>query len=1234
MQCKIITEIMLILAREVRAWDMRENIGVNMAVLKYERYIVKLSVEQKVRLITSTDFYKSSSVGNYEFPVFELKNQPFDESCKGTRVTHFPSDIALASSWNSELVSDVYAAIGEEARAKNSFAYFNCTNDLSREKFTTDNCVLARYLAEKISGLRRGGAYVNFEDTQSDDDEVSTARRSVRDIVLSSSTPSSVIFSDIAEAETVVKRYKYGDLVYGVVSSVDEALDFLYSGASFMFLTEDIFDALANKLSSLIEAYKQAHTRFVNDKMTESSFARLVRNFKIFDGEILDRACDGVIDVLFTMQNARDNQNESFKALKKGETAAFDEINHNTLALNAARQSAVLIKNEDGLLPLKHNLKIAVLGEYAKDLTYQRGYYHTSSTAEMLPFSVINIYELDTVGYGLGYAKGERGRSDLIDHAHLLCNDADCAIVYLSAPRGADRLPAEQMELLNAIAGRHAKIVAVVACDGNIDMSFTDLCDAVLLTYIAGQGGTVAALDILTGMVSPSGRLTAPAGIIGGDGLIEKYPFGYGLSYTRFEYSNLQVNESGVSFTVRNVGGYDGYAIPCMYVVKKNTKSSFKIKSLKGYTKVFVNRGDAVRVKIPFDETTFSQYSAEDGYFVEGGLYTVSIGESETTDTLSGILMLKEYDEKRKFKNAVVETSTDGRVVDFSESDLPPAVKAARKKLPVALRIALAVVIALYVDAILVFFAVGDAIADKNLIFYAILGVVALVVNGLAIAYILITAAQRGKQKYLHPNAVLTDMLDNVGEFTEIAKVKYKQPVEGQQEEPEITEEQAAEQEAAEALAATYEVRFDDTEATDMARAEKVSFGELCRNLRNFAIHRGINLEISSARALIAAFASCKLVFVTSKNVELLPSFVKILNEYYGNDSPIRAEDNWDSLSDLLWEEEEDKFVLSAFSNAVYGAHKSREQERVLIIENVNINNLGRYFSNFLEYANHPTEEFVISFNEETSFRLPDNLTYVLVAKDGYLDMLPTEILNASLVTEVVLSAATMTDVDEAEPKIISHEDFLLMLSEAKEEHFVTERIWRKVDALSETLNATEKFAIGNKNIIQSESFTSVMLSCGADEAEAVTNMFLSKLSYILKNTRMFRQDGGDKAVFAVVEKLFGDEELTKIKRSLTKTVRVTEAAPDGAPAAEESSATAATTDESSATATETAAEETPAPVEEQVAEPAQSEEQTAVEEPAEEPVPEAAPATEEPAEQPATEEPAQTDDGDTEEGL
>ena len=1124
-----------------------------MAPLKYERLIVKMSLEQKLTLITSGEFFKSSPVGSYEFPTFNITKDPYDESTKGVHVTQFPCDSALASSWNTELVTEVYAAIGAETRVQNPYAYFNCTNDLKKENIVDEYFVLGKFLAGKIDGLRRSNAYVNFEDAIPETEELALPMRGVRDEVLATAAPTSMIFNDVTTMDDSTHKFRYKDMIFGLVSTVEEALDYLYNGASFLFLKEDIFDTLLNQLKTLTTSYVTAHTKYVNDKMAESTFARLCRTFKIFDGEIIDRACDNIIDIVFSMKAAKDSPAE-FKSLKKGENSTFDEINHSELARTAARQSAVLLKNDGKLLPLKHSLRVAVVGEYAKDIKYQRGYYHSRATQERLPFDAINDYEMNTVGYALGYAKGEIGRTDLIDHATSLANQADVVLLYLALDKGEDKLPPEQMELLNAISGRGAKIVAIVASTENPDMSFATKCSAVLLTYVSGQGGATAALDIITGEVCPSGKLAKSIGYQGATGYIKQYPAGYGLSYTTFAYDNLKVNESGVSFTVRNTGDFDGFAVPLMYVKKNNTKSGFVEKTMRGFTKVFVSKGDAVRVKIPFTEQTFSLYSEDKGYYVESGMYTVTVGENEKDEILAGSLLLKDYTEKNKFKNKIVQTITDGeakgRTVSFSESDLPADVVAERKKLPFALRMCLALMLALYVDGILALFAFTDYIlANKTLIAYAVIGAIALIVTVLVIVYICVIAHHRHAEKYLHPNVVLTEMLENVEEFAEIAKVKYKLPVEEEkeeEEEEEVTkdedeEDEDEDEEPETQYTATYEVNFRESDSSDSIISAKVSFAELNRNLRDYLVHHGINLEASSARALTAAIISTKLVFLTSKNTELYPKFVKLLNEYYGNETLIRADDDWKSLSNLLWEtgDGEGKFVLSAFSNAVYGAYKAKEQERVIVIDNVNLANLGSYFSHFLDYCNHPTEEYIISFNDDTSFRLPDNLTYVLAVQDGVLDGLPTEVLNASTVVDLLLTESNVPSDDEIVPKSMSHEDYILTLSEIKEAEFVTEKIWKKVDALAEAIGETEKFAIGNKNIIQMESFTSVMIDCGADEAEAVVGMFLSKLGYIIKNTRAYRQDGGEKTVYALIEKLFTEIELTKIKRLLNKPSRV-----------------------------------------------------------------------------------------------
>ena len=1108
-----------------------------MAALKFERYIVKMSLEQKLRLITSTEFYKSSPVGGYEFPVFDVTRNPYTEECREMRVTQFPNDVALASAWNPALTEEVYAAIGEETRAVNSFGYYDCTNDLSEENITSDNTILAEFLSRKVAGLRRGNQFVNFRGADYGDSKKQSELRAVRDKIFSVAQPNSVIISDPEDGENLRRRFKYDGMTFGVVSSVEEALGFLYGGACFLFLKEDVFDPLLNKLTTLTEAYAPAHLQFVNGKIPESSFARMLRNFKIFDGGVIDKACDDIISVLFAMKQANEDASLNFKSLS-GDGARFDEINHDALALAAARQSAVLIKNQNGILPLRRGVKVAVMGESAKFSKYARSYINSTPTNEVTAFEAINDYAIDTVGYALGYANGEVGRSDLFDHAAALSGKADCVLLYLAAEKGAQNLPPEQLALVDMLAGRGVKIIAIVSSEGQIDVGFADKCEAVLLTYVSGQGGVRAALEIVSGAITPSGKLVAPAGKYDGGEFTQIYPLGHGLTYARFAYENLKVNESGASFTVKNVGNCDGYAVPQLFVRKKNTLSEFKEKTMKGFKKAFVKAGDSVRVQIPFDQFTFSQYSDEKGYFVEGGLYTIYIGEKIEDDDFSGILLLKKSQEKKDFESRVVDSYDDGSAVEFSESNLPSDVKNARKKLPFALKITLALILAIYIDAVLALFIFGDVIGSKDTLFYAICGAVAAIANALIIAYICVSSKRRKAEKYLHANVVLTDMIDNVEEFTEIAKVKYAQPVEGdfdQSPDQFAQQEQAEEQE----VAATYEIKFDEGEQIETAPYENVSFGELCRNLRDFALTRGVNLEITSARVLVAAIASCKIVFLTSKNAEMLPRFVNILSEYYGNESVVTADGEWRSVGDLLWcaGEEDGKFVPSRFSKAVHAASSSKEREAAVVIDNVSFKNLGSYFYSFLDYANHHTESYVINFNEETQIELPDNLTYILVPQGGIPDYIPTEILNGSIVAEVMLSPVENTPEEQVEPKSVSHEDYLNLIAAAKENSFVSERVWKKLDDLVEAICANERFAIGNKNTIQLETFTSVLIEGGSDEPEAVTNMFLAKLAYLLKNTRAYRQDGGEKTVFAIIERLFVDEELTKIRRALTKHV-------------------------------------------------------------------------------------------------
>lgn len=1122
--------------------------GVGMAALKNQKLISKLSLGQKLQLICSGDFYNTSAVEGMELPTLKIKNHPFDEGCENMRLTRFPNAIALAGAWNTSLVEDVFRVVGEEARAENGFVYFNCTNNIFTNAITSEYFVLSEFVKAKIKGLNGAGQLVNFQDVYTDAEGEAEERRLMRDSLFAAARPDSAIVSDMNVADSLRERHGYNGLIYCPVATVEEALDALYGGSSLLFLERDISGELYETLGELTKAFTVAHTRFMNDGISESAFARLLRNFKIFDPSVIDRACDSVLSVMFSMLETKKTKNVSFASLTEGKTAGFDEISHHALAVEAARQSAVLVKNEGGILPFNATVPVAVIGEYADDITRSDGYYTFGATAEKKPYDLISKYPVNAVGFARGYAAGESGRRDLTDAALSLCARAECALVYLSAPEGEPELPAEQVELLKAISARGVKIVAVVASSFNIDLSFAKLCDAVLLTYVSGQGGAEAALEILSGAVTPSGKLTEPVGMTEAGEFKRLHRVGFGLSYTQFEYRNLQINERGVTFTVINTGNFDGCVVPQLYVKKEGGNRFFAENRLRGFTKIFIKRGDAVSVDIPFGKLTFSLYGGEDGYFVEGGEYTVSIFDGPDDIRLSGTVTLERTTEARVFGNEVIASSERGDEVEFTIDSLSEGRGGKMRSLSPTLKIFLAVILAVYVDAVLCVFLFSSIIVNKTWVLYASLIGIAVVANALAVYFTVLFLSQRRKAGVVGGGSVLVaDMLEGVEEFTEIAKVRYRAPVAPAEEDYEEDEEEYGD-EAPEEQAVrdgfegeSGEETFFEESEEEPENIENVSTAAICLNLKEFAASRGIVLEIASARSLIAAMAASKIVFITSRNASLLPAFEQTLNEYFSAYSGVTtASDSWNSRFDLFWRDDGDELNLSDFTAAVYSAANEERKHTIVIIDNVDTGNLASYFSTFISYANRPAERWEANLGENVAFTLPDNITYVLVPVGGNTEAVPPEILSGATVVDVTITSDESQTANAGWVRPVTFTENLLknMAERSRESFFLSDGVWNKLDALSDNIAREEKFNIDNKNMLQIERYTSVLLDAGADEREAVTAMFLGKLNFLLKNTKTYKAVGGDRKISALIENIFAEEELTKVTNALIKAVR------------------------------------------------------------------------------------------------
>ena len=361
----------------------------------------------------------------------------------------------------------------------------------------------------------------------------------------------------------------------------------------------------------------------------------------------------------------------------------YDLDEHHALATRIASEAITLLRNEDDLLPLSTGTSVALIGDLADTPRFQgSGSSQVNPTRTEAARGLLEAGGEDARGLvAAGYARGyERhgGTSDaLIAEAVDLAARADVALVYvgldeLAESEGLDRphmrLPDGQDRLVEAVVAANPRTVVVLTGGASVEMPWAGSVPALVNGYLTGQGGAGAMLDVLTGAVNPSGRLaetyarsyedhptvawypaTGPLSyyregpFVGyryftTAGIDVAFPFGYGLSYSRFEYSDLTVNQEGATLTVTNTSTRDGAEVVQLYVSAPGGVFG-PARELKGFAKVEVPAGQSVSVTIPFDRYTFRHWeTSRDAWETEAGTWTIHVGRNVEDTPLSATL--------------------------------------------------------------------------------------------------------------------------------------------------------------------------------------------------------------------------------------------------------------------------------------------------------------------------------------------------------------------------------------------------------------------------------------------------------------------------------------------------------------------------------------------------------------------------------------------------------------------
>ena len=394
---------------------------------------------------------------------------------------------------------------------------------------------------------------------------------------------------------------------------------------------------------------------------------KAVKNGTI-DEKIVDERVDQLLDFVLAEH-------------KSGESS-FDAAKQHQAAEAAAEKCLVLLKNDEHLLPLKKDARVAVIGEFAARSRYQ-GAGSSMVNAERVESTMALLpgYFLKNVGYAQGFERQDKPNAELEAQAIALAKNAECVLMYIGLPEsfeteGLDRthmrLPQNQIDLLEKIHAVNPHVIVVLSAGSAVEMPWINCCAALVYGCLGGQAAAPAVLNVLSGKVNPGGKLAETFPVAYTDLPVSQYypgteytaeyreglyvgyryttttkkevrfPFGFGLSYTTFAYSDLTVTDKGAAFKLKNTGDCAGDEVVQLYISLPGGKVIRPARELKGFTRVHLEAGEEKAVTIPFDGYTFRYFNVTTNKFeVEGGAYDILIAASSEDIRLSGKFEVK-----------------------------------------------------------------------------------------------------------------------------------------------------------------------------------------------------------------------------------------------------------------------------------------------------------------------------------------------------------------------------------------------------------------------------------------------------------------------------------------------------------------------------------------------------------------------------------------------------------------
>ncbi|MGC9063654.1 MAG: beta-glucosidase [bacterium] len=657
-----------------------------------KKIVSQMTLEEKASLCSGLDMWHTKSIERLGIPSIMmtdgphgLRKQAGEAFFNSIPATCFPTASCLACSWDRSLIEKVGKAIGVECQAEGVSIILGPAVNIKRsplcgrnfEYFSEDPYLSSELAKSHIIGVQSQGvgtsikhfAANNQEHRRHSIDEI-IDERTLREIYLASFE--NAVRS--AQPWTVMCAY---NKVNGEYCSQNKYLlteilknEWKHEG----FVVSD-WGAVDDRVSALIAGLEleMPSSYGINDR----KIVEAVKNGKLSE-EILDRVVERLLRIIL---KAIDN---------KREEVTYDKLAHHELARNVAKECMVLLKNKDNILPLKRQGTIAIIGAFAKKPRLEGGgSSHINPTMIDIPYNEIERIGGDStrILYAQGYElTSEDIDENLINEAKEIAKQVDVAIIFAGLPEdyeseGYDRphmrMPESHNRLIFEVAEVQKNTVVILSAGSPVEMPWIDKVKGLFETYLAGQGGGNAIAELLFGIANPCGKLaeTFPQrlshnpsylnfpgeddrveyreGIFVGYRYYDKkgievlFPFGYGLSYSTFEYTEISVDKKEindnetvtVTVKIKNTGNIPGKEIVQLYIRDVESSIIRPEKELKGFEKIELQPQEEKSVTFTLDKRAFAYYNVDiKDWYVETGEFEILIGSSSKDIYLKEII--------------------------------------------------------------------------------------------------------------------------------------------------------------------------------------------------------------------------------------------------------------------------------------------------------------------------------------------------------------------------------------------------------------------------------------------------------------------------------------------------------------------------------------------------------------------------------------------------------------------